>query len=456
MKKQQVIIGERIKSILLPENGKKITLFKYQEKIEDHIDLIVNFTNHECFLNSKTLMSDLEIKIECIRDHDIFLVSLSQITKPTVGKIISYYKQNCREEKISESRIKEILEKLELSKNSSKDLSAMKNVDTSPEVKTEVVVDKIKQTSTPIEKVEVKPVFKPTKIKKVSKTKKEKKGPKYLLNKFFAYLILFEEGLDSPTMTHLSKFFTWETDGDLQILICRDDLLAINFEIAIRWHIENNYKVGPAINLEGNKITVDYSSPQNHEREKKVSTRSYCLPPNEKSTVGDMEERLHRVYHLPKPVVEKIDQYFKVKYTKKRLAKHIHTIISGMGWKSKVEDNILIIFTEPLPHEAIEELNTNPVVSDVIVEKVEKLSSIHTSRDDFDLKIHPIVNENHFFVINSKEEALAELEKLYYDPNLLTELSEETKNDIHFVLMENWKKEHPEEYARALLNFLKK
>ncbi len=184
-----------------------------------------------------------------------------------------------------------------------------------------------------------------------------------------------------------------------------------------------------------------------------VTTRSYCLAPNEFSTVGDIEERLHRVYHLPKPVIKKIGDYFKVEYKKKPLAKYVHNIINAMGWKSKVKDNILTVFTGLLPNETTRDIEITPVVDD----KTENtLSPVHTDRDVFDLSIHSVVNESPFFIINSKEEALIELKKLYFDPQLSTELSEETKNDIHFVLQENWKKTHPEEYAIALLDFLKK
>lgn len=477
MKKQQIIIGEKIKAILNQENGKKLVSFRYQEKTEDHVDLICTWINHEFFLSSKTLLADLEIKIECVKGHDICLISLSQITKHAVGQIISYYKQNCRDERISDNYVQEILEKLELSKNSNKSLSEISEVlpeiveqpeetiifpkeQIEPTIKAEIITPPVEPVAKPAE-----PISKPTD----SKPGRGRKKSKLLLSNFFLNLCTYEKGFDSPTIkVPLSKYLNWEHDGDLQILLCHDEFVASSLEMAGRWHLGNNFTIGPKITRKWCEITLDCSNPETFIRHKKVTTRSFCLPPNEGSTLRDMEERLHRVYYVSKPVVQKMASNFLVKYPKRRLAKSIYEVMVKMGWEVGIEDNILIV--HPIRNSSSTENEEKvataiakefvssvaaPVIEPAITNDTEEVPVPKTTVDDFDLQIHPVVSANCFFVINSKEEALTELKRLYYDPILYSGLSEKTKNDAFYFLAEDWRKNNTEEYARVLLDFLK-
>lgn len=278
--------------------------------------------------------------------------------------------------------------------------------------------------------------------------KSKRKESKFSLNKFFAYLTLFEEELDSPSVTHLQESYMWETDGDVQILSCRDDILASKLETAVRWHIGNNYKIGPVTTRDNNKIIIDHSFPQNHVREKKVSTRSYCLPPNEESTAQDVARRLHRVYHLPKPVVEKVDKDFRVEYHKKSLAKHMQSIISGMGWSSKVEDNILFVFTG---------------LTSVSIKTEEKNQMATQTTSNPTLKgnikaVEPVTvtAETLFVITGTKEEVWAEIKTRYENKEFCDLLSEETKNRAYLVSEEYRKKTNAEDYMKSLLDYVQK
>ena len=480
MKKQQIIIGEKIKAILLPENGKKVLSFVYQEKTKDHIDLVITWTNHDCFLSSKKLLFDLEVKVECVKGYDVCLISLSQITRQAIGKIISYYKQNCREEKIHDSRIQEILEKIEIAQKSNDDnhhliIKASKKLQPEFAENNEVDLEQTERILFPeaeaaaevkqeIGKEEFSPNPKTSVSKKVKKKEKSilikgKKKQKFLLSSFFSRLVTFEKDLDSPTMENFSKLFTFEIKGNLQVVFCRDDFVAINFEKAAIWYVGNNYNIPPVITRDGNKITIDFSSSEKNKKEERTTNGSFCFTPNEGSTVGDMIKRLHRINYLTRPTVEKVGNYFKVKYPSTRGILSINESIVNMGWNSKVESNFLLIFTCLTTPNSKDELvvlvEKQSHQEPILVAKVSEIVSVSNDKA-ISSPVDFTMVKNEYFVFKNKEEVLEKLKRIYTDPVLYAELSEETKNDIFEVLEEDWRRNHIEEYAKALLEFLKK
>jgi len=346
------------------------------------------------------------------------------------------------------------------------------------EVKTSDVIAQTEQHLALAENQEIKPaiVESPKLVSKTTRkikksTMKEKKESKFLLKSFFSHLLDFEANMEVPVLQNLPELFILEADDKVKHLTCRDDIIASKLEIAISWHLNRTYKVAPVVVRDGGKITIDYSLSQKSGKERMITNRSYCLAPIEQTTISDMKKRLHRVYFSAKPIVEKTDGYFCIKYQSNRVeqvTKTVNTIISEMGWRSKIEDGNLLVFPGSVPiKEKIEIIepakNTEtiePVVTPVVsgqesIPRVEALPPLQVSIDDIGQNTGSATNVNHFFVINNKEEGLAKLKKYYNDPILYSSLTEETKNDIFLVLAEDWEREHPEEYARALLDFLK-
>lgn len=95
----QVIIAEKLKAILIKLNGKPSMSFKYQEKTDEHVDLVVTWNNQERCKTSKTFISlELGISVLDIKGADAYLISLRDIIQsPSHHKIAEYYKKNVME-----------------------------------------------------------------------------------------------------------------------------------------------------------------------------------------------------------------------------------------------------------------------------------------------------------------------------------------------------------------------
>jgi len=82
----QVIIGEKLKAILLKDNGKNRISFSYCEKEEEHIGLKMAWTSDTYFSASKTFLS-LHFPKLLIGEGKMMnsiIVSLHQITHSSV------------------------------------------------------------------------------------------------------------------------------------------------------------------------------------------------------------------------------------------------------------------------------------------------------------------------------------------------------------------------------------
>jgi hypothetical protein len=461
----QVTIAQKLTAILIKLNGKPSMSFKYQQKTDEHVDLVVTWNNPERCKTSKTfLFSELGVSVLDINEVDTYLISLRDVVRsPSHHKIAEYYKKNCNGEIVSESHVKEILEKLKIN-------DVEKNPPTIPEKGNEInpiIIEQVPPTA------------------KENIPKRKRKESKFLLNNFFLHLYAFEEGFDSPVIKlPLPKLLNWEEKEGLQILSCDNEAVASSLETAGRWHVENNFQIGPRITRDGNKIIVNCSHPEAFIKQKKVTTRSFCLAPNEGSTIRDITGRLHRVYFLSEPVVTEMASNFMVKYPKIRLAKSIYEIVLKMGWDVGVEDKSLIIYITPkIPSEVDGKVSVaiaKEFVSSVVTPVVEPVTDIpeevspHTTREEFELKIPTIAaRENYsvasnnndsihltaetlFVITGTKEEVLAEITNRYHDKEFYDLLSDETKNRAYFVSEEYRKKANAEDYMKALLDYVQK
>lgn len=448
LREGQVVIGEKLKSILMNDFGKKSISSKYNINTTSNIDMVVTFMNNDSYQRSKFfLSSELGInisKIEELKDKYVCIISLKQVVNISGKKVKIYYQQRFGS-KLSAGHIQEILDKLERAQPAVEHNEEFEDSEEVEQTLKPELVPVVKEPPPEVQKIKEKTIF-----------VKDNKKTKFVFGMFIHRVVKFEENLDSPILEKVTQIFNFGINGNIQTIHCKDKLVFYYLGKAISWYITNNYSVLPAVFFQENKIIVDFSSSEKNGRGDRVTSGSFCLPPNEGTTMKDMERRLHRISYLTKPVIKKLHDYFKVEYPSLRVAKNIHSIVSKMGWKSKIDDNNLYIFIDSLLYNIKEgEIKNSPApVEEVIL-------PFETKQDKFDFKIYPIngntLIEDEFLKFSgSREDEIDELRKLYEDPELSALLTTETKNDIFEVLQTDWRRRHPEEYARALLSLIKK
>jgi hypothetical protein len=239
----------------------------------------------------------------------------------------------------------------------------------------------------------------------------------------------------------LSPDFSCKKIGNLYEVLCSNKQVADSVEKILNWRINDSNLVV----RNDNTFIVDYIG---NKKENRRST--FCFPPifgknqEPEQVVDDIKKRLMKINLNSRPIISFLKEgEFLVTYVKSVIAPKIYSIILSMGWNVKENNaNSFYIYSDRNDQSTLPEEQVNHNVP-------------YTSRDDFDLNIPMSPGANHLFNL-SKDGALLELKRIYKDPELSANLSDETKNDIHFLLEEEWKKQNTEEYARVLLDILKK
>jgi hypothetical protein len=238
----------------------------------------------------------------------------------------------------------------------------------------------------------------------------------------------------------LSPDFSCKKTDNLYEVFCKNKQVADSVEKILNWRINPNFVIRSE-----NTFIVDYVGG------KKDNRRStFCFPPifgknqEPEQVVDDIKKRLMKINLNSRPVVSfSKEGEFLVTYVKSVIAPKIYSIIISMGWNVKENNkNSFYVYPDCNDQSTPTEGRVNHNVPNL-------------SRDDFDLRIPTSQGANPLFNI-SKNDAMLELERIYQDPVFYGDLSEETKNEIRLLVEENWKMEHPEEYARILLDILKK
>lgn len=485
MIRNQIIIGEKIKSILRKNFGKSTCLFKYQELKEGRVDLVITWTTKTNASSSVTFLAVRfninEKKVEGTTDHDIYIVSLSDIMGNSFTRLTAYHKDASPREKFSDAHIERIIEELELSK--------------APK---EVVVPKIKpivQDPKPevVDAIELPEVVN---LKESDTTDGEKESTSDLkqeeLNRkikryrsvfefFLTKILMFERQFKNSRLLDLHNDFLYDDhiDGYIQTLNCKDEYAAIAIEMVIRWQLD--YYEDLSIYRVGNKITVDCSIFFEREISKKSTGGSFCFIPTDDPRLKEMEIRFHRICYTGDPIITEGINCFDVCYPTNEKTKRIHTWISRMGWKAEIDQNHLLIITG--------EKLTPPTISKVNKSKKEVMLSLFkniTFPNNINKEVAPLIGniqkqkvleipkpeeKKTSLVVNgkrndsaksldnlrqfsgSKAEAIETLQKIYLSPKFLT-FSPDAQKKISSVIQKYWIEEHPEDYALSIVGFL--
>ncbi len=218
-------------------------------------------------------------------------------------------------------------------------------------------------------------------------------------------------------------------------------------------HMYLSWLVGdPSLVVTEKKVViVDYK--KKIKKEKSLERFIFCLPPSGRVNSEEIKRRLLRVSVGSRPNVSSLSESkFIVTYVRSNFAEKVFSVLLSMGWKvedlSKSSFIVSVAGTKELVSPVSEDQTAN-------VLEMEEVSMPSTNRDQFDLEVAQNPS-NLIFGVESKEEALVELEKLFSDTELFIKLSPETQQRIIDALKEEARKRNPEEYALNLLSIIGK
>jgi hypothetical protein len=180
-----------------------------------------------------------------------------------------------------------------------------------------------------------------------------------------------------------------------------------------------------------------------------MPTGSFCFAPNEGSTISDLGKRVHQVYYSVKEKVEELAGYFKIAFASEIGARNFHSKINAMGWKSKLDGSVLIIFKD---HGQV--LSEGPIIPAVSETSQQKSNQEVKPQEINTMNIQPEASFDFSCKFSgSKEDAIGALYEIHKSSSFIT-FSDKNQKRITNVLKKDWIEKHPEEYALTILEFL--
>ncbi|MFA6459575.1 MAG: hypothetical protein WCV79_04270, partial [Candidatus Paceibacterota bacterium] len=276
---------------------------------------------------------------------------------------------------------------------------------------------------------------------------------------FLSHIFEFENARSSskPKENTQRLFdFSKEKNEVLLVIVGKDEEVAIKIERALHWLVDGT---DPDIVCRTNEeIVVDFSQ-LSTSLSKNHREINFCFPPDPDSDGLDVLNRLRRVYGIcTAPVVEKkMDKegYFLAKYVSKKMPPKILILIKDMGWNAWLSNTgDLVICTHP---DQNEEQSSEPGSSLVEVVPEPAVQEVHTSKYIATPGLtskQPETVGSVFCTVQNRNEAFIELNKLYLNNSLFSNLPSEKQDMIKGVLKRIFQEEHTEEYADMLLSFL--
>ncbi len=286
------------------------------------------------------------------------------------------------------------------------------------------------------------------------------------LSKFLHAYLCSDRKINHPSFDskecHLSHFLTYKRDliGSSDALNCANEAIAQKVEVAIEWILGSKF-----VAREGSQVLVDLSEWKN--REKRLGSVNFTLPPNQNASTDEVLKRLVRANITSKPTsVRKEENVFLVTYHWKTTGAMVFDIISEMGWKAGLDGHgNLLVYVNDLPksEELLEDTETSQSseeIPQVVEEEAHSSSSVvhdvSTEPEKVSAEKPEVVTSPLSHLIYEKKDAFNELRKLYDNPKLLSMLPKQMQIEVARALKDNFMEENPLDYATYLLSILKK
>ena len=278
------------------------------------------------------------------------------------------------------------------------------------------------------------------------------------ISAFLSNIFEFENALSSSKSKENTQRlfdFSKEKNDSLLVIFGKDEEIAIKIERALQWLIDGTDS--DIVCRTKEEIVVDFSQ-LSTSLSKNHREINFCFPPDPDSDGLDVLNRLRRVYGIcTAPVVEKTDKAgcFLAKYVSKKMPSKILILIKDMGWNAWIssEGNLQICTNldqnEEQSSESVSslvEVVLEPTVQEVNADKYLVLPGLATKQ--------PETVGSTLCTVNNRNEAFLELNKLYLNNSLFSNLPSEKQDMVKGTLKRIFQEEHTEEYADMLLSFL--
>lgn len=243
------------------------------------------------------------------------------------------------------------------------------------------------------------------------------------INPFLNGVFRFE-AIFSSDKENLYKIVKDTTDENYLTILCRDEKIAQEVELAIGWYSCNSSLVA----RDGLEVVVNYSVFNQTEEN---MHGHFCLPPREFASIEEISLRLSRIRIGSKPSVSVAgENLFRVGYTKAGIASKVFADISKMGWPVSLTENTFMI--------------------DCGKHWSQYMKPIFSSKE-----VKKLVLNSTPYLTEAEDEALKKLRALVADEKTFMLLSEATKKEVLDLLKEiesKKKAEEAEKYAKSLLS----
>jgi len=294
--------------------------------------------------------------------------------------------------------------------------------------------------------------------------------------RYLLAVVKFENGIMSGT--HLPKiidkvfWFDEVPDGIFYIIRCADQRIQEIVYRAMLYFKNCTEDSGIVTKVEGD-IRLDFSEMK--AQVKDLSKVYYCMPPKIDTSPDEMVQRLRRAFFGGYPEIAlgptKKNSY-SITYKKLSTVKKVFEVTLKMGWNvSFLGDSFICCLTEPrikfdllptLTDQAdSKEGKVEPIVilDEVPVSKIAEVLPEVENQEPV-LRKYPVsgivptlLSTRLSIMISNKEEAMDEIERIFFNPELSANLSPETQRKMISILRESYRKEDPEKYMKHLLAF---
>lgn len=293
-----------------------------------------------------------------------------------------------------------------------------------------------------------------------SPKKRKQFDEKYVVSRYLSSVLRFE-GLSFGELKYTDK------SRDSFTIHCNEERTAEIIEKALLYYIGDKNSV---VTSDSFDVLADLSK-----RVPAKNSKVFCMAPREGSTDQEIEKRLLRVCPGSKPQITcSKDGCFTthiIRYARLKTTAEVFSGVKEMGWLVlKNRDDSFWVYTDhrkfSKDRERVLENSVNKKQPEFVQNETidlkreeEPLEVVKTKAGEeqksessnFSLDIPSFLK----YSLVTKKEAAVLLDKLHSDSYSLSILSEETQNKVKEALLEEWKKQKPEEYAVFLLSVLK-
>lgn len=445
---KNVSIIARMKEILHEEFGIPVETIGYVGEIQDNICMKLSDLSEESKLKVVNAFNHIDSIVVKKDDNSIKTTETMEQEKSSNESTMPVKKEYTGAKRGPKSKSEKRLLAFMQSKTSTEPSA---NVLKEPKVKKAPKTPKVKKEKLPkVLKVKNQPDVKNVKSDK----EKLVEAYKFKVLSFITSVIKFEEGIKpfgpAKAVDDRLCYFNEISEGSYHYLICRNDSVRdVAYEALVYAMDYHNYP--RTLHLVKDETAHNGFIGVNlrlMKHWKKADSVSYCLPPKIGASTQEVRMRIMKVSNIP-PDIDKLGDLLLISYWNEEIAKETFSLVSEMGWNvSKQREKDFALDLRPI---SSEKKKIEPKVEETIPASAEPVVTQSPAKKPltFDQKLFLLIG-------NNEEEAISDLDKIFFDQETFAKLSPQMVDKIATILRESYRNRRPEEYAEHLFKILDK